>query len=114
MRITPARSRRRSSSWSASPLAARASSLCITSATMPQFVYKRFHVGELRGLKVGGAVRIDRDSLDADVAAHQNVQPQVEAPGAIALQPEPFSSPLPPRRKARRREMGYRHVLREG
>ncbi len=78
----------------------------------PQTIYRLFHAGKLLGLQVETAVRIDRASLDEYIAAHRNVQPQVETspPGAVAAErPEPPPTPPPsPRRKATRREKGFR------
>jgi excisionase family DNA binding protein len=66
----------------------------------PQMIYRLFHGGELRGLQIGRAVRIDRDSLLAYEAAHQNKGPEVPIPPAP---PTPADPPTPwPRRRAKR------------
>jgi excisionase family DNA binding protein len=45
-----------------------------------KMVYKLFHAGKLKGLKIEGAVRIEAASVDAYIAAHSNTQPAPAEP----------------------------------
>jgi excisionase family DNA binding protein len=88
----------------------------LTLGVSPQLVYRLFHAGKLLGLKVEGAVRINRASLDEYIAAHSNAPPQVLVPGAAEAPPPSGPAtppPAPRRRRVARRETGYRFVPRE-
>ncbi len=70
-----------------------------------QLVYRLFHGGELLGIQVGRAVRIDRDSLDDYIARHKNKGPRDEAPAAPVAVPVPVNPQPRPRRRAARAEV---------
>lgn len=43
-----------------------------------QLIYKLFHKGELKGIKVGGAIRLRADGVAAYLAEHSNEKKQEE------------------------------------
>jgi excisionase family DNA binding protein len=59
-----------------------------------KLIYRLFHRGELEGVKVAGAVRIHRSSVEAYLSAHSNKKP---APPIEIAPPQP--TPRPKRRR---------------
>src|SRR5262245_33561938 len=58
-------------------------------------VYKLFHDKQLRGIKVGSAVRIDRQSVLDYIRCHENMPPAGEAPEPATESEGPAEAPPP-------------------
>ncbi len=70
-----------------------------------KLVYRLFHRGELEGVKVAGAVRIHRASVDAYLSAHSN-----KKPAPLVEVPPQQPTPQPKRRRRTARSEGFRFL----
>ena len=71
-----------------------------------KLVYDMFGRGEIRGYRIGGAIRIPQEAIDEYLATHCNVPAAVSTAGAAAaveaMTAEPATTPRPRTRTSRR------------
>jgi excisionase family DNA binding protein len=75
-----------------------------------KLVYKLFHRRELEGVKIAGAVRIHRASVENYLSSHSNKKPAAPT----VAEPAPIPAARPKRRRRSSRSEGFRFLPPKG